>query len=98
MSILSFGPAALVAAAANVLCFGVPLVVTGLFVDLDVLSLLVVLAVCFPLYALVLWLAPDVLMLDVLRALVRRRTSTSEKDGSRTTDQDELDPEAFPEA
>ena len=57
MSILSFGPAALIAAGANVLCFGVPIVVTGLFVDLNVLNLLVVLAFCFPAYALVLWLA-----------------------------------------
>ncbi len=56
MSILSFGKAALVAAAANLLCFGLPIAVTGLFVDLNVLTLLVVLAFCFPLYALVLWL------------------------------------------
>ncbi len=99
MSILSFGRAALVAAGANVLCFGVPLVITELFVDLNVLSLLVVLAFCFPLYALVLWLARNVLMLDVLRALVRRRrTSTADKDDVQDDVQDEVDPEAFPEA
>ena len=51
MKILSFGPAALVAALANIVSFAVPLVVVELFVDLNIGTLLVVLAVCFPLYA-----------------------------------------------
>ncbi len=72
MHIISFGPASLVAAAANVLCFGVPLVVAGFFVDLGIPGLLLVLAGCFPAYALALWLGRRVLMLGVLRGLIRR--------------------------
>ncbi len=95
MRIISLGPAAAVAAGANLLCFGLPLTVVGLLVHLDVLTLLLVLLLCFPLYALVLWLGRRVLMLDVLRGLVRRRRSAP-PDG----EADELgnDAESFPDA
>ena len=72
MQILSFGPAAAVAAAANVLAFVAPIVIVELFVDLNIFTLLPVLVVCFALYALLLWLGRRVLMLDVLRGLIRR--------------------------
>lgn len=78
MSILSFGPAAAVAAVANVLAFVVPIVVVELFVDLNILTLLPVLVVCFALYALLLWLGRRVLMLDVLRGLIRRAPARRE--------------------
>lgn len=72
MKILSFGPAALVAALANIVSFAVPLLTVELFVDLNIGTLLVVLAVCFPLYALCLWWGRRILMLDVLRGLFKR--------------------------
>jgi O-antigen/teichoic acid export membrane protein len=83
MKVFSFGSAALVAALANVVSFAVPLLVAGLFVDLNVGTLLLVLGVCFPLYAACLWLGRRVLMLDVLRGLFTRasrgRRSSSEE-------------------
>jgi O-antigen/teichoic acid export membrane protein len=72
MSILSFGPASAIAALANVVAFGVPILLVELFIDLDFFKLLAVLAGCIPLYALFLWLGRRVLMLDVLRGLIRR--------------------------
>jgi O-antigen/teichoic acid export membrane protein len=101
MSIISLGPAAAIAAGANLLCFGVPILVAGLFVDLDLLSLLLVLAICFPLYALVLWLARRVLMLDVLRGLIRRRRTPAgrHRQGDDESEAElEADSEVFPDA
>jgi O-antigen/teichoic acid export membrane protein len=97
MGIISFGPAAAVAALANVVSFAVPLVGVGLVVDLNVLTLLLVLAICFPTYALCLWLGRRVLMLDVLRGLIRRRPPGRH---ARNDDEEaeQFDPEAFPDA
>jgi O-antigen/teichoic acid export membrane protein len=80
MSILSFGPASAIAALANVLGFGVPVVVVELFTDLNFLELLAVLAGCVPLYVTFLWLGRRVLMLDVLRGLIRRSPANEELD------------------
>jgi O-antigen/teichoic acid export membrane protein len=95
MSIVSLGPAATVAAGANLLCFWLPITVAGLFVHLNVLTLLLVLAFCFPFYALVLWLGRRVLMLDVLRGLFRRRRTASPDE---EVEELESDSEAFPDA
>jgi O-antigen/teichoic acid export membrane protein len=94
MKILSFGKAAAVAAAANVICFAVPIVAVEQFVDLSLLTLLPVVAVCFVLYAGALWWGRDVLMLDVLRGLVRKRREPRHR---RTEDELETD-NFFPEA
>jgi O-antigen/teichoic acid export membrane protein len=75
MGIVSFGPAAAIVAGANVLCFAVPLVVLGMFVGLSIWTLILALLACFPLYALVLWLGRDRLMLSVLRGLIRRTSA-----------------------
>jgi O-antigen/teichoic acid export membrane protein len=92
MSIVSFGRASALAALANVLAFGVPIVVVELFVDLNFFTLLAVLAGCVPLYALLLWLCRRVLMLDVLRVLIRR-SQAREGDVA-----EELDREALSDA
>jgi O-antigen/teichoic acid export membrane protein len=92
MSIVSFGRASALAALANVLAFGVPIVVVELFVDLNFFTLLAVLAGCVPLYALFLWLCRRVLMLDVLRVLIRR-SQAREDDVA-----EELDREALSDA
>jgi O-antigen/teichoic acid export membrane protein len=76
MSIVSFGPAAAVVALANVLCFGVPLVVLGQFADVGIVALALALLVCVPAYALALWLGRKSLMLSVLRGLVNRAPAT----------------------
>ena len=72
MSIFSFGSAAAIAAGANLLCFALPLLVVGAFVELDLVTLLLVLAGSLPAYALCLWFGRRVLMLDVFRSLIRR--------------------------
>ncbi|WP_051275917.1 lipopolysaccharide biosynthesis protein [Marmoricola sp. URHB0036] len=92
MKILSFGRAAGVAAVANVLCFAVPIVGVEIFVDLSLLTLIPVVAVCFVLYAFALWWGRRVLMLDVLRGLVRRR-----RDPQHRSSEDELETDLFPE-
>jgi O-antigen/teichoic acid export membrane protein len=97
LHIVSFGPAALVAGAANVICFGLPLFVVSLFLDLNIWSLLLTLLFCFPLYAGALWLGRHVLMLDVLRGLVRRRRQPVSTAGDEVVE-DEVDPEALPDA
>jgi O-antigen/teichoic acid export membrane protein len=95
MSIVSFGPAASVAALANVVCFGVPLIAAGLLMDLNLVRVVVVvLVVCLPLYALALWLGRRLLMLDVLRGLIRRRRTSP----AAAEDELEVEPEAFPDA
>jgi O-antigen/teichoic acid export membrane protein len=91
MSILSFGSASAFVALANVLAFGVPIMVVELFIDLSFLTLLAVLAGCIPLYALFLWLGRRVLMLDVLRGLIRR---SKDKEGDLA---EELDREVLPD-
>jgi O-antigen/teichoic acid export membrane protein len=75
MKILSFGPAAAIVAAANLLCFVVPLLVLGSQVEVGITTLLLALLVCVPAYALLLWLGRRRLMLSVLRGLLRRRSS-----------------------
>lgn len=72
MSIVSFGPAAAVVALANVVCFGVPLVILGRFVKVDIGILALALIVCVPVYALVLWIGRKVLMLSVLTGMIRQ--------------------------
>ncbi|MCW2836864.1 MAG: multi antimicrobial extrusion protein MatE [Marmoricola sp.] len=72
LSIVSFGPAAAIAGAANVLCFGAPLVLLELSTDLNIVRLALALLVCVPLYVLALWLGRHRLRLSVLRGLVRR--------------------------
>ena len=72
MSIVSFGPAAAVVAVANVVCFGVPLVVLGRFGDVGIGTLALALIGCVPAYALALWLGRRALMLSALRGLVGR--------------------------
>ena len=72
MKVVSFGPAAAVVAVANVICFGVPLVVLGRFADAGIGTLALALIACVPAYALALWLGRKALMLSVLRGLVRR--------------------------
>jgi O-antigen/teichoic acid export membrane protein len=86
MSIVSFGPASAIAALANVLAFGVPIVVVELFTDLNFFALLAVLAGCVPLYVLFLWLGRRVLMLDVLRGLIRRSPAKEELDAEASPD------------
>jgi len=92
MKILSFGRAAAVAAAANVLCFAVPILLVEQFVDLSLLTLLPVVAVCFALYAVALYWGRRVLMLDVLRGLLRRRPDARHKQT-----EEELEVEQFPD-
>ena len=75
MSIVSFGRAAAVAAVANIVCFGVPLVILGMFVKVDIGILALTLIACLPVYALVLWIGRKALMLSVLRGLIRRAPS-----------------------
>ena len=72
MRIVSFGPAALAVAAANLLCFALPLILLGRLVDVGPGILALALLVCVPAYALALWLARHRLMLSVLRGLIRR--------------------------
>ena len=72
MSIVSFGPAAGIVAVANLVCFAVPLLVLGAFIEVDIATLALTLAVSVPAYALALWLGRKPLMLSVLRGLVRR--------------------------
>lgn len=76
MSIRSFGSAALVVAAANVLCIGAPLLVLKLFVHLNFGTVVLACVVLAPLYLGALWLGREPLMLSVLRGLVRTRRST----------------------
>ena len=75
MKIISLSTAAGVAALANLVCFGLPLLVVGRFVELDLTTLALVLLFCFPAYALALWWGRRVLMLDVLRGLFRRSST-----------------------
>jgi O-antigen/teichoic acid export membrane protein len=77
MSIVSFGPAAGIVALANLLCFVVPLLVLGRFVEVGIATLSLALLVCVPVYVLALWLGRRRLMLSVLRGLVRRRRTSS---------------------
>ncbi len=94
MSLTSFGPAAAVAALANLFAFGVPITAVSEFGELNFVNLLFVLVGCVPLYALFLWLGRQILMLDVLRGLIRRRPTAA----SREQAEAELEPEAFPDA
>ena len=68
MRIVSFGPAAIVAAPRTSSASGYRCSCSGMFGDVGVGTLLLALAVCVPAYALALWLGAKVLMLDVLRA------------------------------
>ena len=72
MSVVSFGPAAAIVAAANLLCFAVPLLVLDTLTDVGLGTLLLALLGCVPAYLLALWLGRRTLMLSVLRGLVRR--------------------------
>ncbi len=72
MRIVSFGPAALAVAAANIVCFALPLLVLGRLTDVGPGILALALLACVPAYALALWLARRVLMLEVLRGMLRR--------------------------
>lgn len=76
MSIISFGPAALIVAVANLLCFVAPLLVLAALVDVGIGVLALALLGCVPVYLLALWLGRTRLMLSVLRGLVRRRRAT----------------------
>ena len=87
MSLASFGPAGLIVALANILCFAAPLMVLSMVVDLNVLTLLLALVPCTLAYLGVLWLGRERLMLSVLRGLVRSRTA-----------QPVVEPEAEPDA
>ena len=82
MRIVSFGPAAIAAAAANLVCFAVPLLLLGRVTDIGPLTLLLALLVCVPAYALALWLARNRLMLHVLRGLLQRGPSRTQEDVS----------------
>jgi len=84
MSIISFGPAAFVVAVANVLAFGVPLLVIGAFVDLSLLQLALIVVALLPVYAGLLWLGRRHLVLEVLRELLRGRRA-----GNRASTADE---------
>lgn len=72
MSIVSFGPAALVVLLANLVCFVVPLVALGQVTEIGIGTLALAMIGCVPAYALALWLGRRALMLEVLRDLVRR--------------------------
>jgi O-antigen/teichoic acid export membrane protein len=72
MRIVSFGPAAVAVAVANLVCFAVPLIVLGRLVDVGPGILALALVVCVPAYAVALWLARSQLMLSVLRGLLER--------------------------
>jgi O-antigen/teichoic acid export membrane protein len=74
MDIVSFGPAAGIVAAANLVCIAAPLVVLGRFMHVDFLRAFVVCIICAPAYLGVLWLGRRPLMLTALRAVVRRPT------------------------
>jgi O-antigen/teichoic acid export membrane protein len=76
MSIVSFGPAAAVVAAANIVCFGVPLLILGRFGDVGIGTLALALVFCVPAYAFALWLGRKNLMLSVLRGLIKRAPAT----------------------
>lgn len=85
MRLVSFGPAAAIVAAANLVCFGLPLL-PGMFEDVGMATLLVALVVCVPAYLLALWLGRDRLMLSVLRGLVRARRAAPVTDVEPTED------------
>ena len=72
MRIVSFGPAAVAVAVANLVCFAVPLILLGRVVDVGPGILALALLVCVPAYALALWLSRHWLMLSVLRGLLQR--------------------------
>jgi len=72
MSIISFGRPAAIVAAANVICFGIPLLLLSLVVDIDLVVLVVAVVVCSLAYAGALWLGRGPLALTALRGLVRR--------------------------
>jgi O-antigen/teichoic acid export membrane protein len=74
MDIVSFGRAAAIVAAANLVCIAVPVLVLGRFVELDFLRLALACLACAPLYLGALWLGRRPLMLTALRAVVRRPT------------------------
>jgi hypothetical protein len=80
MRIVSFGPAAVAVAVANLVCIAVPLGLLGRLVDIGPGILAVALVVCVPAYALALWLARNRLMLSVLRGLVQRAPSPAQED------------------
>ena len=94
MSIVSFGPAAAVVAVANVVCFGVPLVVLGRFADVGIGTLALALIGCVPAYALALWLGRRALMLSALRGLVGR--APADPDMEPGMDEDEVSNDASP--
>ncbi len=95
MSIVSYGPAAAIVAIANIVCFGVPLVLLGQFVELGIVELAIALLGCVPAYALALWLGRRILMLGVLRGLVRREP-TPGLPGSELPDREDPAPQAPP--
>jgi len=78
---VGFGAAAGVVLAANVVCLIVPLLVIGLFVELDLPVLMLSLLVCLPAYAGALFLARRMLMLSVLRGLFGRRGENASPGG-----------------
>ncbi len=78
LSIMSFGPAAAIVTGANVLCFGVPLLIIGQLVEMDILTLGLALLGCVPAYAIALWLGRERLRLSVLRGLIKRRQTAIE--------------------
>jgi len=88
MGIVSFGPAALAVAAANIVCFAVPLLILGQLVDVGPITLLLALIVCVPAYALALWLARRRLMLTVLRGLLRREPTPAAQADAAESDAD----------
>ena len=88
MGIVSFGPAALAVAAANIVCFAVPLLLLGQLVDVGPITLLLALIVCVPAYALALWLARARLMLAVLRGLLRREPTPAAQADAAESDAD----------
>ena len=81
MSIGSFGRAAGIAAMANIVCFGIPLLILGTFTDVGIGTLALALLVCVPAYALLLWFGRKALMLSVLRGLIKRTPSTELQGG-----------------
>jgi O-antigen/teichoic acid export membrane protein len=80
MRIVSFGPAAIAVALANIVCFAVPLFLLGTVTDIGPGTLALALVACVPAYVLALWLARHWLMLSVLRGLMQRGPSRAQED------------------
>jgi O-antigen/teichoic acid export membrane protein len=72
MDIVSFGPAAGIVAAANLVCIAAPLLVLGRYMHVDFLRAAIACVICAPAYLGVLWLGRRPLMLTALRAVARR--------------------------